>query len=37
VDESPDVKKTGVYSDQFLNDYNCGRYEKSYSGTGKKT
>lgn len=27
--------KTGVYSDEFLNDYNCGRYEQSYGNGGK--
>lgn len=26
-----------MYADQFLNDYNCGRYEKDYVGAGKKT
>ena len=34
--ESSDVRKTGVYSDKFLTDYNCGRYEESYSGEEKK-
>ena len=27
--ENPDVVKTGVYSDQFLTDYNCGKYDAS--------
>lgn len=29
--------KIGVYSDEFLTDYNCGRYEESYEGNDKKT
>ncbi len=26
VEENPDMARTGIYSDQFLNDYNCGKY-----------
>lgn len=28
--------KVGIYSDEFLTDYNCGRYEESYMGIGRK-
>lgn len=35
-DEREEVAGTGIYSDQFLNDFNCGRYEESYSGIGEK-
>lgn len=35
-DENPDISRTGVYSDTFLNDFNCGRYNEDYSGLGKK-
>lgn len=36
VDYSVSSSKIGIYSDQFLNDYNSGRYEEGYSGEGKK-
>lgn len=26
-DENSDIKRTGVYSDVFLNDFNCGKYD----------
>ena len=29
-------EKIGIYSDEFLTDYNCGRYEESYMGAGRK-
>ena len=35
-DERKEVAGAGIYSDQFLNDFNCGRYEESYSGIGEK-
>ena len=28
--------KIGIYTDEFLTDYNCGRYEDSYTGVGKR-
>ena len=34
--EDPDTAKTGIYSDTFLTDFNCGRYNEDYSGRGKK-
>ena len=34
--EDPDMAKTGIYTDTFLTDFNCGRYDEDYDGDGKK-
>ena len=34
IDYSTGDDRVGIYSDQFLNDYNSGRYEGRYHGTG---
>ena len=35
VDYATTNSKVGIYSDKFLNDYNSGKYEGGYHGTGE--
>ena len=35
VDDGGD-SKVGIYADEFLTDYNCGKYEETWLGEGKK-
>ena len=35
VDYATTNSKVGIYSDKFLNDYNSGKYESDYHGTGE--